>query len=249
MADKKKTSSDRWDRDLMFGPSANYAASEAYKLLRANVTYSFSSESTCHIIGIVSSVRSEGKSTTACNLAYAMMEAGKRTLLVEGDLRLPSLSAKLDLKIGPGLTDLLVMNEKLGNVLQQCKLAPKLDIITAGSPTPNPSELLASNVMKAVMKELSKYYEYIIVDLPPITAVSDALSISKLLDGVIMVVRSNHVTRKELAEAMRQLKLVNVRILGFAYRGMSENERSKKYREYKKQYYHGYDNRVRKERK
>lgn len=238
MANRRKIqgSPDHWDQELMFGPSASFAVSEAYKLLRANVTYSFSSENKCHIIGIVSSVRGEGKSTTACNLAYAMTEAGKRTLLVEGDLRLPTISAKLELKQAPGLTDLLVMNEKLGNVLQHSKRAPKLDIITAGGTTPNPSELLGSTVMKAVMKELSKYYEYIIVDLPPVTAVSDALSISKLLDGVIMVVRGNYVTRRELAEAMRQLKLVNARILGFAYRGVSEHERNKKYREYKKTY-------------
>ena len=238
MANKNKIQGkpDHWDQELMFGSSANFAVSEAYKLLRANVTYSFSSENKCHIIGIVSSVRGEGKSTTACNLAYAMTEAGKRTLLVEGDLRLPTIASKLDLKQAPGLTDLLVMNEKLGNVLQHSKYAPKLDIITAGGTTPNPSELLASTVMKAVMKELSKYYEYIVVDLPPVTAVSDALSISKLLDGVIMVVRGNYVTRRELAEAMRQLKLVNVRILGFAYRGVSEHERNKKYREYKKTY-------------
>lgn len=239
MAEKKRAS-EHLKRELIFGSDTNFAVSEAYKLLRANVTYSFSSESRCHVIGVVSSVRGEGKSTTACNLAYALMEAGKRTLLVEGDLRLPTITSKLDLGKGPGLTDLLVMNEKLGNVIQHCRYAPKLDIIAAGSPTPNPSELLGSAVMKTVMKELSKYYEYIVVDLPPITAVSDALAIAKLLDGVIMVVRSNFVTRKELAEAMRQLRLVNVRILGFAYRGMSENDRSKKYREDKKHYQTSY---------
>lgn len=234
--------SDDWNQELMFGPKVNFAVAESYKLLRANVMYSFSSESKCHVVGIMSSVRGEGKSTTACNLAYAMAETGKKTLLIEGDLRLPSISEKLGLKRSPGLTDLLVTEEPTANVLQHCNLIPKLDIITAGSPTPNPAELLGSNVTKEVMRTLAKHYEYIVIDLPPIIAVSDALVISELLDGVIMVVRDNYATRKELAEAMRQLKMMGVRILGFAYRGVALNERSKKYREYNQPYYHHYEN-------
>ncbi len=233
MADKvrRQNRDDEWNQELMFGPNVNFAVSESYKLLRANVMYSFASENRCHVVGVMSSVRGEGKSTTACNLAYALSEAGKRTLLMEGDLRLPSLSKKLGLRRKSGLTDLLVMNENLANVLQRCELVPQLDIISAGTPTPNPSELLGSNVLREVMNELIKYYEYIVIDLPPVTAVSDALVISKLLDGVIMVVRNNYVARKELAEAMRQLKLVGVRILGFAYRGVNVSE---KYRAYSK---------------
>ena len=223
---------DEWDQELMFGPNVNFAVSEAYKLLRANVMYSFSAENRCHVVGVMSSICGEGKSTTACNLAYVLAEAGKRTLLLEGDLRLPSISEKLGLEKEVGLTDLVVMNEKLSNVLQHCKLAPKMDIITAGSPTPNPSELLGSNVMKDVMKELSERYEYIVIDLPPVTAVSDALVISELLDGVIMVVCSNYVRRKNLAEAMRQLKMVGVRILGFVYRNSNKGEGNKAYRQY-----------------
>lgn len=221
MFDKKKNQigADNWNQDLMFGPKVNFAVSEAYKLLRANVMYSFSSQSNCRIIGVMSSVRGEGKSTTACNLAYAFAEADKRTLLIEADLRLPTIAEKLELNPMPGLTDMMVMYEKLGNVLQHCKYTKNMDIITAGRYTPNPSELLGSSLLKDLFDEMSKYYEYIVVDLPPVTAVSDALVISKLLDGVVMVVRNNYVTRKELAEAMRQLKMVGVRILGFAYRG------------------------------
>lgn len=230
MTKRRKTlmNNDPWDQDLMFGPKVNFAVSEAYKLLRANVMYSFSTHNNCHIIGVMSSVRGEGKSTTAANLAYAFAEADKKTLLIEADLRLPTIAEKLDLNSMPGLTDMLVMYEKLGNVLQRCKYSNNMDIITAGRFTPNPSELLGSPLMKELFDELRKHYEYIVIDLPPVTAVSDALVISKLLDGVVMVVRRNYVTRNELADAMRQLKLVGVRILGFAYRGMS-SERGKAY--------------------
>ncbi len=232
-----------WDQSTMFGSEVSFAVSEAYKLLRTNIMFSFSSESRCHVIGVMSSVRGEGKSTTACNLAYALTEAGKRTLLMEADLRLPSISEKLELKQVPGLTNLLVSNERPEALVQHCKAAPKMEIITAGSSTPNPSELLGSTRMKELVADLSKSYEFIVVDLPPVTAVSDALAISKLLDGVIMVVRSNLVTRKELAETMRQLKLVGVRILGFAYRNSGEGNESKYARKYGRRYYRrsGYD--------
>ena len=225
---------DSWNQEMMFGPNVNFAVSEAYKLLRANVMYSFASENRCHIVGVISSVRGEGKSTTACNLAYSLTEIGKRTLLLEGDLRLSSIAEKLDLKAEPGLSDVLVMNEKVPDIMQHCKYSNEMDVITAGSPTPNPSELLGSNVFKELLKELAESYDYIIIDLPPITAVSDALVVSKLLDGVIMVVRNDYVTRKELSEAMRQLKLVDVRILGFAYRGTKNASHGKNYRSYEK---------------
>ncbi len=235
---KKTNRSDVWDQEAMFGPSVTFAVSEAYKLLRANVMYSFSSQSGCRVIGVMSSVRGEGKSTTAANLAYTFAEAEKKTLLVEADLRLPTIAEKLGLNAAPGLSDMLVMYEKLGNVLQHCKYSRNMDIITAGRYTPNPSELLGSALMKELFDELKKYYDYIIVDLPPVTAVSDALVISKLLDGAVMVVRRNYVARKDLAEAIRQLKLVDVRILGFAYRGML-SDRAKKYKPARNYYKYG----------
>ena len=225
---------DSLSQEALYGPNVSFAVSEAYKLLRTNVMYSFASESRCHIVGVVSSVRGEGKSTTACNLAYTLTEIGKRTLLIDCDLRLSSIAEKLGLKQEPGLTELLVMNEKLSSVMQHYAHAPDLSVITAGSPPPNPSELLGSNAFRDVLKELAENFDYIIIDLPPVIAVTDALVAAKLLDGVIVVVRNGQVTRKELAETMRQLKLVDVRVLGFAYRDAKNNGKS--YRSYAKSY-------------
>lgn len=226
----------QWDQTTMFGGQVSFAVSEAYKLLRTNIMFSFSSESCCHVVGVMSSTRGEGKSTTAANLAYALTEAGKRTLLLEADLRLPSIAEKLGLARVPGLTDILVSGDRHSTLIQHCPAEPKMDIITAGSPTPNPSELLGSARMAELMAMLSKAYEFIVVDLPPVTAVSDALAISKLLDGVVMVVRSQLVTRKELAETMRQLKLVDVRLLGFVYRDSAESPELKYGKRYDKHY-------------
>ena len=124
--------------------------------------------------------------------------------------------------------------------IQHCALAPRLDILTSGDIPPNPSELLSSNRMANLMQQLRQDYDYIVVDLPPITAVSDALAISKFLDGVIMVVRSGVSEQQMLAEALRQLEMVNVRILGFIYRDCAVS--GKKYgKKYSKKYYKYYN--------
>lgn len=227
------------DEGLIFTNKLSFAAAEAYKLLRTNIMFSFSGEEECRIIGITSSVRGEGKSTTACNLAYVLSQAGLKTLLIDGDLRLPSVASKLSLKQTPGLSNLLVSKKVVKSAVQSCSVAPGLDILTSGDCPPNPSELLGSARMKEIFDSLRGEYEYVIVDLPPIADVTDALVISKYLGGMVMVVRNGVVDKPELADALRQLKLVGVRILGFAFRDASESKKSygKKYGKYYKDYY------------
>ena len=131
-------------------------------------------------------------------------------------------------------------------VLQQCALAPNMDILASGDIPPNPSELLTSARMEALLEELRGAYDYIIMDLPPITAVSDALAISKLMDGVVMVVRDSVSDQQMLSEAMRQLEMVNARVLGFVYRDADGPDKkysrrySKKYYKYYHRYYNDY---------
>lgn len=236
---KNKEKTEKWNIRTMFGPNLNFAATEAYKLLRTNLMFSFSDEDQCHVIGITSSVQSEGKSTTACNTAYALAEAGAKVLLVEADLRRPSIGSKLGLAKTPGLTNLLISKADFQEIVQHCSLAPKVDVITSGDLPPNPSELLGSGRMGRVMEQLKQQYEYIVIDLPPVTVVSDAIAISKLLDGVVMVVRSETSDRKLLAEALRQLNMVNIRILGFVYRDTDAGKKKYGYR-YSKKYYKYY---------
>ena len=238
---KKNHQTEKWSIRTMFGPNMSFSAQEAYKLLRANVMFSFSDEGHGHVVGITSSLQSEGKSSTAVNTAYALAEAGKKVLLIDADLRRPSVAAKLGLSRTPGLTNLLVARANYRELLQNCAAAPGMDVLTSGDIPPNPSELLGSNRMENLMKELTTHYDYVIVDLPPVNVVSDAIAISKVLDGIIMVVRSGVSEQRMLAEAMRQLKMVNVRILGFVFRDNagSNTKYGKKYR-YKYGYKYGY---------
>jgi len=239
----KGLQNEEWDRDRMFGPNINFATSEAYKLLRTNIMYSFSTEDKCRVIGVTSSVRGEGKSTTACNISYSLAEAGKRVLLLEADLRLPSIADKLGLNKTPGLTNLLTTRIGNSEIIQHCDCCPDLDIITSGDIPPNPSELLSSSVMAALIEKVSGAYDYIIIDLPPVSVVADALVISKILDGIIMVVRSGAVEQRILNDSIRQIEFIKLRILGFVFRSREESSGiyKKKYGEkYEKKAYGKY---------
>lgn len=225
-------------RNNMIGPNLSFAATEAYKLLRTNLLFSFPEEGEGHVIGITSSLQNEGKSLTACNTAYTLAEAGKKVLLLEADLRRPTVAAKMGLARSLGLTNALVSHVDMEDIIQQSDMVSGLDVITSGDIPPNPSELLSSKRMTQVIEELKQIYDYIVIDLPPVTVVSDALAISKNLDGVVIVVRGGVSEKNMLNEALRQLNMLNVRILGFVFRGDDKDTKyyKKKYRKYYEAY-------------
>lgn len=232
-----------WNLHTMFGPYLNFAATEAYKLLRTNIVFSFPDDGKGKVVGITSAVQAEGKSTTSANTAYALAEAGYHVLLLEADLRKPTISSKLSIERNPGLSNLLVARGDYRELIQHCASASKFDIISSGDIPPNPSELLGSDRMAEVIAELKEDYDYIIMDLPPVTVVSDTVAVSKNLDGIIMVVRAGVSDQQMLEEAMRQLSMVNVRLVGFTYRDSdiagkrySNNKYSKKYYKYYTEY-------------
>lgn len=214
----------------------NFSGLEAYKLLRANLTFMLPAdeEKKCPIIGVTSSVRGEGKSTTAVNLCYAIAEAGHDVLLVDADMRLPSVGKKLNISNTPGLSNALVQS---GHVSVGVKPSGVLDnwrVLPAGDIPPNPSELLASKRLKDLFAFLAENYDYIVVDLPPVNIVSDALGAASAFDGMIVVVRENYTDRMDLRECIRQLKLADAHILGVALNGIGEDNSSYKY--YKSRY-------------
>lgn len=227
----------------------SFAASEAYKLLRTNLMFTLPSEKECKVIGITSSVRGEGKSTTSLNLAYTLAEADKKVLLIEMDLRLPTLAKNLPVNKSPGLSNLLVGLNKTGEVLQRSGIHSNLYIITSGDLPPNPLELISSEKMAATVAVMGRNFDYIIMDLPPVNVVSDALAVSKMTDGMIMIVRHKYSNQRELKDALRQLELVEANILGFVMthddtRDAAKYRKYKKYRKYGYGYGYGYGTRL-----
>ncbi len=219
-----------------FGEGLDFASQEAYNLLRANITFSFSEQEKGRIIGVTSACPSDGKTTTSINIAYSMAKSGKKVLLIDGDMRKPKIHRMLAKPLSPGLSNLLVT--KPSGITHSGVMHENLSILTAGDIPPNPSELLASLKMKDILDFVSQHYDFVIIDLPPVLAVSDALSVSQYLDGIILVVRHKVTRRREINDAVRQLRFAKARILGFVYNdcGHSEKGYYKKHGHYYKDY-------------
>lgn len=223
-----------------FGKELTFAASEAYKLLRTNLMF-FSPEENGRVIGITSSTVGEGKSTTSINLAYALAESGKKVVLIECDMRRPTIARRLRFDGSPGLSNLIVGRAAPSDVLRTSTIHENLSVIPAGDIPPNPSELLGSERMRMTIESLAADYEFVLIDLPPVTAVSDALVAASLLDGILVVVRQGICTRHALHETMRQLQVVSDKILGFVYTCAGDEKKgyyNKRY--YKRGYGYGY---------
>ena len=182
-------------------------------------------------------MRGEGKSTTAINLSYVLAEKGSKVLLIDGDLRIPSVAKKLQIPSTPGLTTLL-MNKSTDVESFKSSLLNNWYILPAGEIPPNPSELLGSRRMEKLLAALKEQFEYIIIDLPPVNIVSDALSISKFISGMVVVIREEYTEKKELTHCMRQLSLSNVHVLGCVLNEATANGGS--YGKYKKYKYYRY---------
>ena len=216
------------------GNNLSFAAAEAYKLLRTNLDFSLPADSGCRVIGVTSSLKGEGKSTTSVNIAYTMAQTGGKVLLIEADMRLPTLAKRLHVKPKPGVSNLLVGQCSGNDVLQKTELISNLWVATAGDIPPNPSELLGSTNMKATIDAMKDFFNVIVVDLPPVSAVTDAALVSKLVDGMILVVRQNYCDRGVLEESIRQLRFVEAKILGFVM--TAADTQKKGYKRYGKSY-------------
>ena len=227
MDEKKKSEKRRQSRNNnYFCENLSFAAKEAFKRLRTNVVMRFpDGDNPGHIIGVTSSQPTEGKSTVSINLAYSMAELGKRVLLVDADMRRSSVHEKLSLVKEPGLSDLMAGNNSISGAIQRyqsSKDSTSFDVIPGGTPPSNPSEILNSRRMESFLKTLATAYDYVILDLPPIGVVTDAVAISTQTDGMILVLRESYSPRGLLADCVTQLQEARANILGFVINGALE---------------------------
>lgn len=232
----KKTAGAAPDVPVLIGGGISFAASEAYKLLRTKLQYSFADEKTSHVIGISSALTGEGKSLTSVNLAYSLAQLDKKVLLIDCDMRRPSIATKLSISRYPGLSGYLSGQNELEEIIHHHVKEEEstFHVIASGQNPPNPIELLSSPRMAKLLTKLRETYDYVILDLPPISEVSDALAIAKETDGMLLVVRQHHCDRNALFAAIRQIDFVDGRVLGVVYN--CANEEGKGYGYYKKYY-------------
>ena len=223
---------------ITVGPNISFSAAEAYKLLRTKILLSFTDEKNCHVLGITSSVAGEGKSLTAVNLAYSMAQLGKRVLLIDCDMRRPTAADKLPIQKTPGLSDYLSGQTRADTLLQHCGIPEDenaFHVISAGHTPPNPMELLSSSKMVKTLDHLREHYDYIILDLPPVGEVGDALAVAGWTDGMLLVVRQDFCDRVALGNTVRQLAFANCKVLGTVFNGSAEPVKGRYYK-YSKRY-------------
>lgn len=192
---------------------ASHPFAEALRELRTNLTY-VDVDKPARIILVTSSVPGEGKSSVAANLAIAIASTGRQTILVDADLRRPVVTDVFGLPGGAGLTDVLSHQATLDDVLQPYGPIPTLSILAAGRIPPNPSELLGSQAMLALLEDMSRD-AFVLIDAPPLLPVTDAAVLSNLVDGVLVAVKADSTSTDEVAKSLSNLHKVGAHILGF----------------------------------
>lgn len=208
----------------------SFQVSEAVRMLRANIQFS---GYRLKAIALTSCNADEGKTFVSFELARSLAELGKRTLFLDCDIRKSVLQARLGIKEGqPGLTDFLVGQAQIGDVLCKASNVPRLYMIFAGAVSPNPSELLSGNLFENLCNVLKRNYDYIIMDTAPLGLVSDATVIGKQCDGVVLVVEASGTDRKEAQRVKSRLDAVDIPILGVVLNKAGAGGSAYNYRKY-----------------
>jgi capsular exopolysaccharide synthesis family protein len=187
------------------------AAAEGYRRIRANLEFA-DVDTPIRSLAVTSALPGEGKTTTAVNLALALREHSSSVLLVDADLRRPTIAQTTGLEGAVGLTTVLVGAVGIEDAVQPW--AGGVDVLTSGSVPPNPNQLLGSAAMAALMADLTDRYEFVVLDTPPILPAADALTLAHLTDGALLVTRVRATRRAQLAEAADALDAVHARTLG-----------------------------------
>lgn len=219
--------------DIITIKSPRSPIAECYRTLRTNIQFS-SFDKKIQTIVITSSGPSEGKSTTSSNLAVVMAQNGNKTILIDCDQRKPKLHKVFLTSNQKGLSDVLVGNSVFEEAIQKTEIE-NLDILTSGTKPPNPSELLASIKMKNFIENLRGKYDCIIIDTPPVIAVTDAQIVSRYADGCLLVVASAQAEREAALKAKELLEKVDAKILGVVLNKLDIQEKG-----YYGQYYTDY---------
>ena len=184
---------------------------ESYRSLRTNIQYS-SIDKQVKTLVVTSSNAGEGKSTVSGNLAYTFFQGGKRVLIIDCDLRKPSLHRKFNVSNEVGLTDVLVGTSELNKVMK--KIDDNLYLLTTGTLPPNPAEIIGSNTMENFLNECKINFDYIILDTPPILPVTDSKLLAIKADATVLVVRSEISKSKHVSQAFKELEKVNANVIG-----------------------------------
>lgn len=214
-------------RNLITHSEPKSPISEQFRTVRTNIQFS-AIDTEISTILVTSSSPGEGKSTTISNLAVTFANQDKKVLLIDADLRKPTIHYTFQLENYDGLTSALTKGLPVGKVAQETKVK-NLSVITSGPIPPNPSELLSSNAMKRFIEECKVHFDVVLFDMPPVLAVTDAQIIAKECDGVVLVIRSGHAEKDNVKKSKELLDRVGSKILGAVLNAVPQDKNSSYY--------------------
>lgn len=240
---KRKKTADLDMKNRVLNEKSSFENVETYKAIRTNVMFSMPKMDKGKVIVVTSSAPGEGKSTTSINLAITFAQMGAKVMLIDCDLRKSRIHRYLELERKKGVSDVLCGFCQLDKAVKR-GVRENLDVLTAGEIPPNPVELMESEEFGKLISTLQEQYDYIFIDTPPITVVTDAAVAMKHSMGVIVVVRQDVTTFDMLDAAMENIGTTGVKVLGAIMLGTEE--KSKKYgyytdRKYGYKYKYGYN--------
>lgn len=216
-----------------------FQVTEAFKTLRTNLIFALSQKSS-NVLAVSSALAGEGKSTTTANTCITLAQTNAKVLLIDADLRKPVQHKIFKLSNQTGLSTLLGGLHSFKEVLHE-NVIPNLDVVTSGPIPPNPSEMLASDNMKKLIDELSKYYDYVIIDTPPINIVTDTLTMLKSIAGVMLVAMQGKTPVEALEQAIDSINFAEGSILGVVVTHVDHKISKFNYKyKYKYEYNYGY---------
>ena len=227
----------RRSESIIFGREGNAAVKEAYTRLKDNVLY-FAVDGNKKVIQVESSTASEGKTTTVSNLAVCLGLSGKKVIVLDMDFRKARLHRSFEIENVDGISDYMVGKITKDEMIKKTKYE-NVSIINRGSEVTNASVILTSEKLQNLINELKEDYDFVILDCPPVLLVSDYIHISRLSDGVLFIVAYGQTKKKQVAEAIAQMRNNDMNIIGAVF-SFYDYKKSNSYNEYNYGYYNYY---------
>ncbi len=221
---------------VLNGEMDNFLRAESYKVVRTNIMFSLPKTDKGRVIGVTSSIPNEGKTTNSINLALTFAQTGAKVVLIDCDLRKPRVHRYMKLDLGVGISNYVCGYAEYDEIVRK-EIHSSLDVITAGERTINPVEILTSDRFRALIDRLSEEYDYVFVDSPPVSVVTDAVVLAQYCSGVVIVAKAEYTTYDVLDYTVENLRKARSKILGFILTNAQDKRRPYRYDIYQQQYY------------
>ena len=240
MSKFKRKSKEGVRHDRLLTNKSPFSLTEAYRNVRTNLLFTFPQNVNSIVAGVVSSMPSEGKTTTTVNLSIVFAQLDKKVLIIDADLRKPRIGKFFKIKGVKGLSNYLSGQATIDEIIHETDYK-NLSCIVAGVLPPNPAELLGTNEMSLLSDEVKEQFDYVFIDTPPIETVADALVLAPKYDAVVLVAKHNVSTHPALQKTIKKLEFADIKIAGMILNSFDEKASNYRYYKYNYKYKYKYE--------